>query len=191
MDVTLDPNTAHPTLALSVDGNQVNHSDVDMTLPDNPDRFLTGIQSFSSGRFYYEVEVKGKTRWDLGVASVLANRKGLVTSSPEAKEWKWVHSSCRPWHLALAEVAASEGGGVCRLWGGFSLISWRWHCKYYLLLHWLRLQRQTLPFLQSLLQRRRCKLCLRTCLSQNLLWSWSWCYIKLSIDIVAIIILPL
>ncbi|XP_034427629.1 nuclear factor 7, ovary-like [Hippoglossus hippoglossus] len=92
VDVTLDPNTTHPTLTLSVDGKQVNHSDVDMTLPDNPDRFSTcilvlGRQSFSSSRFYYEVEVKGKTKWDLGVASGLANRKGLVTSSPEAGYW--------------------------------------------------------------------------------------------------------
>ncbi|XP_019935579.2 E3 ubiquitin-protein ligase TRIM21-like [Paralichthys olivaceus] len=91
-DVTLDPNTAHPTLILSADVKQVNHRDVDMTLPDHPDRFSTCIlvlerQSFSSGRFYYEVEVKGKAKWDLGVASVLANRKGQVTSGPEAGFW--------------------------------------------------------------------------------------------------------
>ncbi|XP_053280622.1 nuclear factor 7, ovary [Pleuronectes platessa] len=92
VDVTLDPSTAHPTLTVSLDGKQVNHSDMDVTLPDNPDRFSTSIlvlgrQSFASGSFYYEVEVKGKTKWDLGVASGLANRKGLVTSSPEAGFW--------------------------------------------------------------------------------------------------------
>ncbi|XP_022600938.1 E3 ubiquitin-protein ligase TRIM21-like [Seriola dumerili] len=92
VDVTLDPNTAHPRLILSDDGKQVNHSDVEKNLPDNPERFsycvmVLGKQSFSSGRFYYEVEVKGKTKWDLGVTSVSANRKGQVTSSPKAGYW--------------------------------------------------------------------------------------------------------
>uniref|UniRef100_A0A4W6G0B4 Uncharacterized protein n=1 Tax=Lates calcarifer TaxID=8187 RepID=A0A4W6G0B4_LATCA len=92
VDVTLDPKTAHPKLILSDDGKEVSHSDVEKNLPDNPDRFsycviVLGKQSFSSGRFYYEVEVEGKTKWDLGVASVSANRKGQITSSPEAGYW--------------------------------------------------------------------------------------------------------
>ncbi|KAK2853452.1 hypothetical protein Q5P01_006113 [Channa striata] len=92
VDLTLDPNTAHPTLILSDDGKQVNHNDVERNLPDNPERFsycviVLSEQSFSSGRFYYEVEVKGKTNWDLGVASGSANRKGQITLSPEAGYW--------------------------------------------------------------------------------------------------------
>ncbi|XP_071346058.1 E3 ubiquitin-protein ligase TRIM21-like [Trachinotus anak] len=92
VDVTLDPNTAHPKLVLSDDGKQVNHSDVEKNLPNNPERFsycvmVLGKQSFSSGKFYYEVEVKGKTKWDLGVTSVSANRKGQVTSCPQAGYW--------------------------------------------------------------------------------------------------------
>lgn len=46
-----------------------------------------GKQSFSSGRFYYEVEVKGKTKWVSGVVSVSANREGPIISSPEAGYW--------------------------------------------------------------------------------------------------------
>ncbi|KAF3686943.1 Nuclear factor 7, ovary [Channa argus] len=92
VDVTLDPKTAHPKLILSDDGKQVNHSDVQMNLPDNPERFSYRVivlseQSFSSGRFYYEVEVRGKTKWDLGVASGSADRKGQIASSPEAGYW--------------------------------------------------------------------------------------------------------
>ncbi|CAL8389313.1 unnamed protein product [Boreogadus saida] len=34
-------------------------------------------QSFSSGRFYFEVQVKDKTQWRLGVARVSINRKGV------------------------------------------------------------------------------------------------------------------
>ncbi|XP_067452274.1 zinc-binding protein A33-like [Thunnus thynnus] len=91
-DITLDPDTAHRKLILSDDGKQVNHNNVEKNLPDNPERFsycviVLGKQSFSSGRFYYEVEVKGKTKWDLGVASGSANRKGEITSSPEAGYW--------------------------------------------------------------------------------------------------------
>ncbi|XP_051236102.1 E3 ubiquitin-protein ligase TRIM21-like [Dicentrarchus labrax] len=92
VDVALDPDTAHPKLLLSDDGKQVNHRDVEQNLPDNPERFsycviVLGKQSFSSGRFYHEVEVKGKTKWDLGVVSVSANRKGEIVSSPEAGYW--------------------------------------------------------------------------------------------------------
>ncbi|XP_026022107.1 zinc finger protein RFP-like [Astatotilapia calliptera] len=39
VDVTLDPDTAHPKLILSDDGKQVYHSNVKKNLPDNPERF--------------------------------------------------------------------------------------------------------------------------------------------------------
>ncbi|KAL4009528.1 hypothetical protein ACER0C_003380 [Sarotherodon galilaeus] len=92
VDVTLDPDTAHPKLILSDDGKQVYHSDVRKNLPDNPDRFsqcpnVLGQQSFSSGRFYFEVQVKGKTEWDLGVATESINRKGEITLRPQYGFW--------------------------------------------------------------------------------------------------------
>ncbi|CAI5657371.1 unnamed protein product [Oreochromis niloticus] len=92
VDVTLDPDTAHPELILSDDGKQVYHSDVRNKLPDNPERFslcvcVLGEQSFSSGRFYFEVQVKGKTDWTLGVATESINRKGFITLSPQDGFW--------------------------------------------------------------------------------------------------------
>ncbi|XP_045892357.1 nuclear factor 7, ovary-like isoform X2 [Micropterus dolomieu] len=92
VDVTLDPDTAHPNLILSDDGKQVHDSDVKKNLPDNPERFDTcavvlAKQSFSSGRFYYEVQVKGKTKWDLGVARESINRKGVLTVRPQNGYW--------------------------------------------------------------------------------------------------------
>uniref|UniRef100_A0A8C2Z850 E3 ubiquitin-protein ligase TRIM39-like n=2 Tax=Cyclopterus lumpus TaxID=8103 RepID=A0A8C2Z850_CYCLU len=92
VDVTLDPQTAHPQLILSADGKQVNHSDVTKNLPDNPERFTKYIlvlakQSFSSGRFYFEVQVKGKTEWTLGVTRESINRKGNFTLSPQDGIW--------------------------------------------------------------------------------------------------------
>ncbi|XP_030282091.1 E3 ubiquitin-protein ligase TRIM21-like [Sparus aurata] len=91
-DVTLDPDTAHPELILSDDGKQVKHGDVMKNLPDNPERFdkcanVLAKQSFSSGRFYYEVQVKEKTDWDLGVARESINRKGQITASPQNSYW--------------------------------------------------------------------------------------------------------
>ncbi|XP_048034519.1 uncharacterized protein LOC125260279 isoform X2 [Megalobrama amblycephala] len=84
VDVTLDPDTAYPYLILSDDGKQVRDGDIKKDVPENPKRFDTcaivlAKQGFSSGRFYYEVQVKGKTKWDLGVARESINRKGKIT----------------------------------------------------------------------------------------------------------------
>ncbi|XP_051238878.1 E3 ubiquitin-protein ligase TRIM21-like [Dicentrarchus labrax] len=92
VDVTLDPDTAQPWLILSDDGKQVKHGDVKKNLPANPQRFDTctcvlAKQSFSSGRFYFEVQVKGKTKWDLGVARESINRKGVITLRPQDGYW--------------------------------------------------------------------------------------------------------
>ncbi|KAK2817575.1 hypothetical protein Q5P01_025766 [Channa striata] len=92
VDVTLDPDTANPELILSDDGKQAHHSDVRKDLPDNPERFsnyvfVLGKQSFSSGKFYFEVQVKGKTKWTLGVARESIRRKGLITLRPQNGFW--------------------------------------------------------------------------------------------------------
>ncbi|XP_030266585.1 E3 ubiquitin-protein ligase TRIM21-like isoform X1 [Sparus aurata] len=92
VDVTLDPDTVYPYLILSDDGKQVKHGDVKKKLPNNPERFdkcacVLAKQSFSSGRFYYEVQVKEKTDWDLGVARESINRKGHITASPQNGYW--------------------------------------------------------------------------------------------------------
>ncbi|KAM4629367.1 E3 ubiquitin-protein ligase TRIM39-like [Polymixia lowei] len=92
VDVTLDPDTAHPNLILSEDVKQVHHGDIRKNLPNNPERFfphvsVLGKQSFSSGRFYYEVEVKEKTRWFLGVVRESINRKELITLEPVNGCW--------------------------------------------------------------------------------------------------------
>ncbi|XP_037622269.1 zinc finger protein RFP-like [Sebastes umbrosus] len=92
VDVTLDPDTAHHSLILSDDGKQVKPCHLYKNLPDNPERFdkdynVLAKESFSSGRFYYEVRVKGKTNWALGVARESINRKGENTLSPQNGYW--------------------------------------------------------------------------------------------------------
>ncbi|CAL8312368.1 unnamed protein product [Boreogadus saida] len=92
VDVTLDPDTAHPWLILSEDGKQVHDGGVEKRLPDNPKRFTQRTcvltrQSFSSGRFYFEVQVKDKTLWWLGVARESIDRKGGSALTPETGYW--------------------------------------------------------------------------------------------------------
>ncbi|KAM9315302.1 E3 ubiquitin-protein ligase TRIM21-like [Pholidichthys leucotaenia] len=92
VDVTLDPDTASPYLILSDDGKQVKHGHVKKRIRDNPKRFsddvcVLGKQSFSSGKFYFEVQVKGKTDWALGVARESVNRKGSIIFSPRNGFW--------------------------------------------------------------------------------------------------------
>ncbi|XP_043115200.1 E3 ubiquitin-protein ligase TRIM39-like [Puntigrus tetrazona] len=92
VNVTLDPDTANPKLILSDDGKQVTCGDIQLKIPDNPKRFDTccsvlAKEGFSSGRFYFEVQVKGKTNWDLGVVRESINRKGIITVAPEDGYW--------------------------------------------------------------------------------------------------------
>ncbi|KAI3370848.1 hypothetical protein L3Q82_007134 [Scortum barcoo] len=80
VDVTLDPDTAHPELILSDDGKQISCGDVEKKLPDNPERFDTcpvvlAKQSFSSGRFYYEVQSV-----DMSAASCLLTEDQFLCS---------------------------------------------------------------------------------------------------------------
>ncbi len=92
MDVTLDPETAHPKLILSDHGKQVRHRDIRQKLPNTPKRFdyyvsVLGKKGFSSGRCYFEVQVKGKTGWYVGVVRESINRKGQITLSPSNGYW--------------------------------------------------------------------------------------------------------
>ncbi|XP_010739661.3 E3 ubiquitin-protein ligase TRIM39 [Larimichthys crocea] len=92
VDVTLDFLTAHPELMLSLDRKQVRQGHVKKLLPDNPERFshynfVLGEQSFSSGRFYFQVQVKNKPKWNLGVVRESISRKGEIKMRPEVGFW--------------------------------------------------------------------------------------------------------
>ncbi|XP_074554574.1 E3 ubiquitin-protein ligase TRIM39-like [Halichoeres trimaculatus] len=92
VDVTLNPDTAHPALILS-DNKKNAHCDDEKKRPlDSPLRFscircALGETGFSSGRFYYEVQVRGKTRWEIGVARESINRKGRTKPCPMTGLW--------------------------------------------------------------------------------------------------------
>ncbi|XP_037551750.1 E3 ubiquitin-protein ligase TRIM21-like [Nematolebias whitei] len=91
VDVTLDQNTANPYLVLSEDGKQVSCGEIEQNLPNKSERLpsfaVLGEQAFSSGRFYYEVQVQGKSKWELGVVRESFNRRGENTICPENGFW--------------------------------------------------------------------------------------------------------
>ncbi|XP_003976420.2 E3 ubiquitin-protein ligase TRIM39-like [Takifugu rubripes] len=92
VDVVLDPDTAHPNIVLSADGKQAGRGELLQIVPDNPKRFdpvicVVAKKGFLSGRFYFQVAVREKTFWDLGVVRESANRKGMITSKPENGYW--------------------------------------------------------------------------------------------------------
>uniref|UniRef100_A0A8C9WS19 B30.2/SPRY domain-containing protein n=1 Tax=Scleropages formosus TaxID=113540 RepID=A0A8C9WS19_SCLFO len=98
VDVTLDPDTAHPELILSEDRKQVRNGDTWQDLPDNPERFnwwscILGKEGFSSGKHYWEVQVGNKTYWRLGVASESINRKGYFPLDTNNGLWSiWLQN---------------------------------------------------------------------------------------------------
>ncbi|KAM9149448.1 zinc-binding protein A33-like [Pangshura tecta] len=90
--VTLDPATAHPCLVLSEDRTRVRDGHLRQPLPDTPARFdfcvaVLGAGAFASGRHYWEVEVREKPAWTLGVVHASISRKGKIHASPSKGFW--------------------------------------------------------------------------------------------------------
>ncbi|XP_075769909.1 E3 ubiquitin-protein ligase TRIM39-like [Pelodiscus sinensis] len=91
-DVTLDPDTAHPTLVLSEDRKRVRAKAKRQPLPKNLERFdpavcVLGAEGFSGGRHYWEVEVGDKLRWHLGVCKESVSRKNPEPLLPKNGYW--------------------------------------------------------------------------------------------------------
>lgn len=96
VDVKLDPDSAHRCLVLSDDGKEVKDGGEIQEVPDTRERFdlfgsVVGLNSLTSGKTYWEVEVGKKTGWDIGIAKGDANRKGKLTVNPDNGYWVAVH----------------------------------------------------------------------------------------------------
>ncbi|XP_061469465.1 uncharacterized protein LOC133378867 [Rhineura floridana] len=96
-NVTLDPDTAHPMLILSVDHKSVRYGNELQNLPDNPERFdeftyVLGREGFTTGRHFWEVLVGCEPTWTVGVARKSVKRKGVIDWISEGGIWemeKW------------------------------------------------------------------------------------------------------
>ncbi|KAM7370774.1 hypothetical protein PAMP_010295 [Pampus punctatissimus] len=80
-DIVLDADTAHPKLIISPKGDSVTYTDTWQDVPETPSRFDTTLnvisqEGFSEGRQYWEVEVSGKTYWELGLTYPSIPRTG-------------------------------------------------------------------------------------------------------------------
>ncbi|XP_044838438.1 zinc finger protein RFP-like isoform X2 [Mauremys mutica] len=91
VNVTLDPDTAHPKLHLCNDRKSVSWRE---NLPNNPERFdcwscVLGCDRFTSGRHCWEVkvEVGDGQCWAVGVARESVGRKGRINLSPDGGIW--------------------------------------------------------------------------------------------------------
>uniref|UniRef100_A0A8C6WDK9 Butyrophilin-like 9 n=1 Tax=Nannospalax galili TaxID=1026970 RepID=A0A8C6WDK9_NANGA len=93
VDVTLDPDTAHPSLEVSADcksaSSRLRASNAD---PGDPRRFseqtcVLSRQHFASGRHYWEVHVGRRSRWFLGACLASAPRSETARLSPASGYW--------------------------------------------------------------------------------------------------------
>ncbi|XP_075768912.1 butyrophilin subfamily 1 member A1-like [Pelodiscus sinensis] len=92
VDVTLDPDTAHPNLVLSEGRKRATYGNTRQALPNTPERFdpspcVLGTEGFAGGRRYWEVEVGDKTEWYLGVCRESVSRKASFRPTPSDGYW--------------------------------------------------------------------------------------------------------
>ncbi|XP_073721068.1 zinc finger protein RFP-like, partial [Misgurnus anguillicaudatus] len=96
VNVTLDPDSAYQHLIVSDDGKQVRYEEQSETVKDEDQKSnnkfekracVLGNKGFTSVCFYYEVEVKGLSRWFVGVARESVKRKGWIRLNPENGYW--------------------------------------------------------------------------------------------------------
>uniref|UniRef100_UPI00398E727B zinc-binding protein A33-like isoform X2 n=1 Tax=Pristiophorus japonicus TaxID=55135 RepID=UPI00398E727B len=92
VSVTLDVETANRVLEVSEDLKSVRRIRTRRNLPDTEERFtawacVLGLEGFTSGRHYWEVDVAGTRIWSLGVAAESVERKGKVELILENGLW--------------------------------------------------------------------------------------------------------
>ncbi|XP_043964076.1 E3 ubiquitin-protein ligase TRIM39-like [Gambusia affinis] len=93
VDLTLDPYTASNWLKVSDDGKRLTsrgRQQIFSSFFGRPFKYLPYVlakEGFSSGRFYYEVQVGGCKRWLLGVVKEFINREMYSVPTPEDGAW--------------------------------------------------------------------------------------------------------
>ncbi|KYO25543.1 butyrophilin subfamily 1 member A1-like [Alligator mississippiensis] len=113
-EVTLNEDTAYPYLILSKDRRSVTHWAIWQDVPQTTKRFscLPGVlasKSFTSGKWYWDVEVGSWDSWAIGMAKESVERMGMRDWAAPAP-----HSKMLLLLLSLA-LGAEPGAGALRL----------------------------------------------------------------------------
>ncbi|XP_029566590.1 E3 ubiquitin-protein ligase TRIM50 [Salmo trutta] len=97
--ITLDEKTANPNLLLSPDRKRVKMATIIESVYNPWDYYemtlkmyngwwcVLGTKGFNSGRHYWEVGVRGKAEWRIGVVRESAPRQGFFDLSPQRGYW--------------------------------------------------------------------------------------------------------
>ncbi|KAG7463519.1 hypothetical protein MATL_G00177350 [Megalops atlanticus] len=98
-DMRLDPKTANPDLILSSDRKRVKMATIIDSVNNPRDGYyrsthkydgwwcVLGTEGFTSGRHYWEVGVKGKREWRIGVVKESAERRGSIALNTQTGYW--------------------------------------------------------------------------------------------------------
>lgn len=92
VSLEFDPQTAHRRLLISADERSVRGVQYTIARYDSPRRYDTAIAAltktgFNSGRPYWEVQVKDRSCFVVGVAAETAPRKGEIKYKPNNGYW--------------------------------------------------------------------------------------------------------
>uniref|UniRef100_G1L6Q7 B30.2/SPRY domain-containing protein n=1 Tax=Ailuropoda melanoleuca TaxID=9646 RepID=G1L6Q7_AILME len=108
-NVILDPATAHPALILSEENRCVTCGEKSQDLPRDPQRFnslpcVLGHPVVTSGRFYWEVDIRDSGAWDLGICRHNVMRQGRICVKPEDGFWAIRFYKDEYWALTSPEM---------------------------------------------------------------------------------------
>nr|XP_055027126.1 E3 ubiquitin-protein ligase TRIM39 [Misgurnus anguillicaudatus] len=132
-EVILDPTTAHPKLIISSAGDCATFTDVWQDVPEDKGRFDTtlnvlSLQSWDSGRHYWEIDVSEKLYWELGLTYPSISRKGQKEDcwlGRHADSWclEYFDGDYNAWHGGTAHplpisTCFRRIGILCSFYGG-------------------------------------------------------------------------
>ncbi|KAF7705376.1 zinc-binding protein A33 isoform X1 [Silurus meridionalis] len=128
--VVLNPESAHPKLIISQAGDSVTYTDTWQEVPENSSRFDTTLnvisqEGFKEGRNYWEVQVSGKSYWELGLTYASIPRKGReehcwLGRGPESWCIEYFNGDYTAWHNGVPHEVTHLTGRQFKRIGVFS-----------------------------------------------------------------------